>query len=89
MAVHPDDFDRIPGVLHDLRGDRYSALQHFEYAVSGHYFVFGWFEGLQLKTIALDFITEHRRGGLILSAGVDLVAGAAATRWLLDPSSRD
>ena len=75
MAVHPDDFDRIPGVLHDLRGDRYSALQHFEYAVSGHYFVFGWFEGLQLKTIALDFITEHRRGGLILSAGVDLVAG--------------
>ena len=75
MAVHPDDFDRIPGVLHDLTGDRYSALQHFEYAVSGHYFVFGWFEGPQLKTIALDFITEHRRGGLILSAGVDLVAG--------------
>ena len=75
MAVHPDDFNRIPGVLHDLTADRYSALQHFEYAVAGHYFVFGWFEGPQLKTIALDFITEHRRGGLILSSGVDLVAG--------------
>ena len=75
MAVHPDDFDRIPGVLHDLTEDRYSALQHFEYAVGGHYFVFGWLEGPQLKTIALDFITEHRRGGLILSSGVELVAG--------------
>ena len=75
MAVHPDDFNRIPNVLHDLTEDRYSALQYFEYAAGGHYFVFGWFDGPQLKTVALDFITEHRRGGLILSSGADLVAG--------------
>ena len=75
MAVHPDDFERISGVLHDLTGDRYLALQHLEYAWGGHYFVFGWFEGPQLKTIALDLITEHRRGGLILSPGAELVAG--------------
>jgi len=75
MAVHPGDFERIPGVLHALTADRYSALQYFEYAVNGHYIVFGWFEGTQLKTIALDFITEHHRGGLILASGADLVAG--------------
>ena len=75
MAVHPDDFARVPGVLHGLTGDRYSALQCLEYAGGGHCLVFGWFEGPQLKTIALDFITEHRGGGLILSSGVELVAG--------------
>ena len=75
MAVHPDDFDQIPGVLSDLTGDGYQALQYFEYAVDGHYLVFGWFEGSQLRTIALDFITEHRRGGLILSSGAELIAG--------------
>ena len=75
MAVHPDDFDRIPGVLHDLTGDRYLALQCLEYAGGGHCLEFGWFEGRQLKTIALDLITEHRCGGLILSSGADLVAG--------------
>ncbi len=45
MAVHPDDSDQIPGVLSDLTGDGYQALQYFEYAVDGHYLVFGWFEG--------------------------------------------
>ena len=75
MAVHPDDSDQIPGVLSDLTGDGYQALQYFEYAVDGHYLVFGWFEGSQLRTIALDFITEHRRGGLILSSGAELIAG--------------
>ena len=75
LAVHPDDLNRVPGVLHDLTGDRYLALQCFEYAVGGHYFVFGWFDGSQLQTIAVDFITEHRRGGLILASGAELVTG--------------
>ena len=75
LAVHPDDLNRVPGVLHDLTGDRYLALQCFEYAVGGHYFVFGWFDGPELQTIAVDFITEHRRGGLILTPGAELVTG--------------
>ena len=75
LAVHPDDLNCVPGVLHDLTGDRYLALQCFEYAAGGHYFVFGWFDGPQLQTIAVDFITEHPRGGLILASSAELVTG--------------
>jgi thymidylate kinase len=75
IAVHPDDRPRLAVVFRGLVENGYRPIQCLNYAVGSFYFVFSWFEGSALQTVAVDVAFEHRRNGLILSAGEDLVHG--------------
>lgn len=75
LAVHPDDLPKLQSVFQLLEKESYRPIQRINYAVGANYFVFAWFEGLTLGTQAVDIISEHRRGGLILASGAELVAG--------------
>lgn len=74
LAVHPRDGVRLRFVFSRLQQHGYHPVQCLNYVVNGFYFVFGWFEGLELRSLAVDLIFEHRRDGLILTSGEELVA---------------
>jgi thymidylate kinase len=75
IAVHPDDVRKLPFVFRAVREKGYTPLQVFNYFVSAYYFVFFWFEGPVLSSVAVDIILEHRRGGLTIPSGKALVFG--------------
>jgi thymidylate kinase len=75
LAVHPGDVWKLSIVFRLLQERNYIAIQVLNYAVGAHYFVFCWFDGPELSSVAIDVIFEHRRGGLILASGEMLVAG--------------
>jgi thymidylate kinase len=75
VAVHPGDRTKIAVVFRGVLEKGYRPIQCLNYAVGAFYFVFCWFEGVALHTVALDVAFEHRRNGLILSSGEDLVQG--------------
>lgn len=95
IAVHRKDFWRIPGIIAAMEKRGYRPVQLFNYAVNGYYFVFAWIEDGSVRTAALDFITEHREGSLVLTSAEELVqdrrrfngfwipSAAAAYRYLL------
>ena len=74
IAVHPGDAEKLASVFQVLRGKGYTPAQIFNYFVSAYYFVFFWFEGPVIRSVAIDVILEHRRGGLIVP-GEALVFG--------------
>src|ERR1700676_1626998 len=65
IAVASGDFPRLSDVLVALEARGYHAVQCLNYAVGGYYFVFAWTEDSSVRTVAIDFITEHREGKLI------------------------
>lgn len=75
LAVHPDDLPKLQSVFGSLEKKNYRPIQRLNYSVGANYFVFAWLEGLTLRTQAVDIISEHRRGGLVLASGMELVAG--------------
>ena len=75
IAVHPDDRPKLAVVFRHLSEKGYRPIQCLNYAVGAFYFVFFWFEGSALQSVAVDVAFEHRRNGLILRAGKDLVLG--------------
>ena len=75
IAVHPDDRPKLSIVFRHLSDKGYRPIQCLNYAVEAFYFVFVWFEGSALQTVAVDVAFEHRRNGLILRGGKDLVLG--------------
>ncbi len=87
LAIHPGDVPKLPGIFRTLAQEGYQPIQHLNYAVGAGYFVFAWFEGLVLKSVAVDVICEHRRGGLILASGEVLVSGRRrhGDFWIPDP----
>ncbi len=89
LAVHPRDVKILPLVFRGLLENGYRPVQCMNYAVGSFYFVFVWFEGLALKTAAVDIISEHRRSGLILAPGEVLVAGRQREGlfWIADPAT--
>ena len=75
IAVHPDDRPKLAVVFRHLSEKGYRPIQCLNYAVGAFYFVFVWFEGSALQSVAVNVAFEHRRNGLILGAGKDLVLG--------------
>src|SRR5712691_4579234 len=73
IAVASGEFPRLPGVLAALESRGYRAVQCLNYAVGGYYFVFSWTEESSVRTVAIDFISEHREGKLVLTSGDELV----------------
>jgi thymidylate kinase len=84
IAVASGDFPRLSDVLIALEARGYRAVQCLNYAVGGYYFVFAWTEESSVRTVAIDFIAEHREGKLILTSGDELVEGRRRFRdfWI-------
>lgn len=75
LAVHPLDRMRLPAVFEALGQRGYAPIQWRNYVTNGHGFYFIWRTDSSVSTATLDIIFEHRRGGLILAAGDELVRG--------------
>jgi thymidylate kinase len=86
VAVHPRDHAELAAVFGALREQGFLPVQCLNYAVNACYFVFNWFHGTTFKTAAVDVIFEHRRGGLILMSGEDLVEGRIRRGLLWAPA---
>src|SRR3989449_987833 len=89
LAVHPQDVKKLPLVFGALCEQGYRPDQCLNYAARGYYFVFFWFEGQVLKSMAVDIIYEHRQSGLVLASGESLVAGRRKRGdfWIPDAST--
>ncbi len=89
LAVHPRDSYRLPFVVQRLLERGYRPVQCLNYAVGSFCFIFAWFEGLSLRTAAVDVILEHRQAGLILIPGKSLVARRhrKGLFWIPDPAT--
>jgi len=89
LAAHPRDADRLPFVFRVLSDQGYQPVQCRNYAVNAFDFVFFWFEGQTVKSLAVDIIFEHRRKGLILTPGEELVARRQRRGlfWIPDPAT--
>lgn len=74
IAVHPQDRRKLSCVFEGLKREGYVPFQCLNYFTNACYFVFSWFEGSVLKAVAIDIISEHRRSGMILSSGDEIVA---------------
>ena len=87
LALHPDDFPKLPLVIRALRETGYIPVQCLNYGVKGHCFVFFWSEGMTFKSLAVDTICQYREGGLILMSGAELVTGRRKLRefWVPRP----
>ena len=89
IAVHPEDARKLPSVFRFLREKGYTPLQVFNYFVNANYFTFSWLEGSEINYVAVDVIFEHRRGGLIVPSGEELVSGRRrqGVFWIPAPES--
>ena len=89
IAVHPGDVRKLPFVFRFLREKGYTPVQVFNYFVSAYGFIFSWFEGPVINSVIVDVIFEHRRGGLIVPSGEELVSGRRRQGmfWIPAPES--
>jgi thymidylate kinase len=74
LAIHPTDKPAIPAILESMRENGYTPYQWKNYATKGHSFYFYWTAGSTTHTAAVDIIFEHRRAGMILASGEELVS---------------
>lgn len=75
LAVHPSDKAKLPAIFEALRQQGYAPIQWGNYLTGAHSFYFVCQTTSSLKTAAVDIIFEHRRGGLSLATGEELVRG--------------
>ena len=68
IGVHLKDAQKLPSVFQVLRQKGYTPVQLLNYSVNAYYFVLFWFEGPVIRSVAVDVILEHRRGGLIVQS---------------------
>lgn len=89
IAVHPDDARNLPFVFRIMRERGYTPVQVLNYFVGAYGFFFSWFEGTVINSVTVDVIFEHRRGGLIVPSGEDLVCGRRRQSmfWIPAPQS--
>jgi thymidylate kinase len=87
VAVHPSDRGKLPSAFRALQDNGYQLVQCLNYFAKAYYFVFFWFEGFELRSLALDIIFEHRRSGLISLLGEELVSSPIRHKdfWLASP----
>lgn len=87
MAVHPKDLPLLADVFSGLERLGYRAVQRLNYAPEGNYFVFCRVCGQTVHSVAVDFIQAHRRGGVHLASGEELVSGRRRFRNFWVPSA--
>jgi thymidylate kinase len=75
IAVTKGQMPLLAEVFTALGEQGYHPVQCLNYEVNGYYFVFAWTEDGALRTAAIDFISEHREGNLILTSGEELILG--------------
>lgn len=87
IAIQPSDHAKLSAVFGELRDQGFLPVQCLNFAVNAYYFVFYWFQGLPLESIAVAVMFEHRRGGLILTSGEKLVTGRIRrdSVWISNP----
>ncbi len=88
LAIHPEDEAKLLIVFEGLRDRGYKPFQRLNYAKHGSSFVFFWFSGTTLNTVAVDIVSEHRRGGQILATGEEMVNGRQRHGVFWIPSPR-
>jgi thymidylate kinase len=88
LAIHPKDEVKLLTVFESLRDKGYKPLQRLNYAKHGSYFAFFWFAGTTLNTVAVDIVSEHRKGGQILATGEEMVSGRQRHGEFWVPSPR-
>ena len=86
IAVHQNDAAKLPLVVGALAQEGYRPVQCFNYAVGAYYFVFAWTEDSRILFVAVDVILNHRRRGLMLASGRELVAGRRTLRNFYVPN---
>jgi hypothetical protein len=87
LAIHPEDEAKLLS-FEGLRDRGYKPFQRLNYAKHGSSFVFFWFSGTTLNTVAVDIVSEHRRGGQILATGEEMVNGRQRHGVFWIPSPR-
>jgi len=87
IAVHPEDRQGFSAVLRELTAAGYCPVQCFNYLVDAYYFIFVWFDGTQLRSLALDTTFDHWRSGLRSLRGEEMVEGRVrlGTFWIASP----
>jgi thymidylate kinase len=85
IAVHPDDRSKLAVIFRHLSEMGYRPVQCLNYAVGAFYFVFVWFRGSVLQSVAVDVAFAHRRSGLILNSGENMVLGRRRLGFLWVP----
>ena len=88
LAVHPRDKHKLPLVFERLRSKDYVCFQCLDHSINGHFFVFCWEEESGVKTAAVDLVFDHRRSGLILATGEEMVEGRKRHREFWIPSEK-
>ncbi len=88
LAVHPRDKHKLPLVFERLRSTEYVCFQRLNHSINGHFFVFCWGEESGVKTAAVDLVFDHRRSGLILATGEEMVEGRRRHREFWIPSQK-
>jgi len=88
LAIYPRDRSTLTDVFRAVREAGYQVVQCLNYAVGGYGLFIFWFEGNIPRSVTIDIICEHRRSGLILASGEELVAGRRQykTFWVSDPA---
>jgi thymidylate kinase len=89
LAVHPQDKHRLLSVFGRLKRKGYIFFQCLNHSKNGHFFVFAWTQGTDVKTAAVDIIFDHRRSGLVLSTSDKILAGRKwhGEFWISSPQA--
>jgi thymidylate kinase len=82
IALHPDDMERAGAVFGSLHDEHYRIVQCFEYAPGAKYFVFASLRECEADVVAIDIISKHYRGGLLLADGRELLDGRRRYRGM-------
>ena len=73
IAIHLEDKAKLARAFNALRSAGFYSFQCLNHTKNGHFFIFFWEESSRVGTAAVDIIFEHRRGGLILATGAEMV----------------
>jgi thymidylate kinase len=73
LAIDGREWWRLAGVFAALDARGYHPIQCLRYAAHASCFIFGWLEGTNLRTAAVDFVSQNREGHLILAKDEDLL----------------
>jgi thymidylate kinase len=87
MAVHPQDSPLLADVFGGMDRAGYRAVQCLNYAPEGNYFVFCRVCEEAVHSVAVDFVQAHRRGGVHLASGEQLVSGRRRFRNFWVPAA--
>jgi thymidylate kinase len=87
LAITNDDQAKMLPVFDGLRAKGYFPIQVLNHSANGNFFVFFWTEPSGAKTAAVDIVSEHRRAGMTLATGEQMVANRQrqGTFWTASP----